>query len=196
MPLGANKAAIMGVSGTAAAGDVVLLSTQTASDDATLDFTSGIDSTYGEYIFKFYDINPADEIVHFQFQASADGGSSYGIEKTSSYFRAYHSEGAESAALGYEPSYDLAEGTGGQTLSQSVGSDADQSAAGELHLFNPSSTTYVKHYMSTANYSIYNDICEVGYAGGYINTTSAIDAIQFSMSSGNFDGTIKMYGVG
>ena len=173
---------------------MVLLSTQTASNSASLSFTSGITSTYGEYIFKFYNINPVSDVV-FQFNGSIDGGSNYNVVKTSSFFRANHEEGNANAVLTYAVDSDEAQGTGYQDFVPMISSGTDENCAGTLHLFNPSSTTYVKHFYSrtdTVYASTYDMDC---FAAGYFNTTSAINAIDFKMSSGNFDGKIKMWGV-
>jgi len=193
MPLGANKAAIMGVSGVSTA-DVVLLSSQTASGDSELTFDSGIDSTYGVYIFKFYNINPATDNVQFSFQANAAGASGYNETITSAAMRASHSE-ADSTAWGYLTAQDQAQGTAYQMLGDGWGNGSDESGAGELRLFNTSSTTYAKHFISTVVFYHSADSAFVNYVSGYINTTTAIDDINFKMSSGNFDGTIKMWGV-
>ena len=196
MPLGAFKAALMGTAGVSAGADVVLLQTQTASDSANLDFTSGIDSTYGEYIFRFYDINAATDAIDFSFQANAAGGSGFNETMTTSFFRTYIDEDEEfGQGVGYEDTWDQAEGTAYQFLTYDQGNAADESAAGELHLFNPSSTTYAKHFYSRISYCHYGDHMMEAYVAGYINTTSAIDEISFKMASGNFDGTIKMWGV-
>ena len=197
MPLGANKAAIMGVAGTAAAGDVVLLSSQTATDDATLDFTSGITSTYGEYIFKFYNINPETDAAEFTFQVNAtdDPGGDYDTSTIQSTFHRWGHSEADATSTGYHGTYDQANGTAFQTLAYDIGNGADESAAGEMHLFNPASTTYVKHfYARTITYFQDSSAWDV-FAAGYINDTTAIDDIRFKMSSGDFDGTIKMWGV-
>jgi len=194
MPLGASKVALFGVAGVST-GDVVLLSTQTASDSSSLDFTSGITSTYGEYIFKFYNINPATNGAHFTWQANATDSTSYDETITSTFFIAWHNEADGETSLAYQASYDQAQGTAYQTLSHLNGNGADESSAGELHLFNPASTTYVKQFYSRVNNLYYSDYSMDNYSAGYINTTTAIDDIQFKMSSGNFDGTIKMWGV-
>ena len=181
-----------GVSGSS----LVLLETQTASSSSTISFTSNIDSTYKEYIFKFTDIHPASNSVIFQFNLSADSGSNYNVTKTSTYFRALHNEGDSSTNLVYQTSHDLAQGTGVQDLAQGIGNDNDQCTVGTLHLFDPSSTTFVKHFISRFNTYEASDFSIDQYCAGYANTTSAIDAVQFNMSSGNIDaGTIKLYGV-
>ena len=198
MPLGANKAAIMGVAGVSAAGDVVLLATTTADDDATISFTSGITSTYGEYIFKCYNMNPATNDQYFAWQGSTDGGSNYNVTITSTAFTAYQNESGTSNALTYRASEDQAQGTAFQEISGSVGNAADKSNVVELHLFNPASTTYVKHWYSTSN-AVNGDGTPTfnnEFMGGYFNTTSAINAVQFKFESGNInEGTIKMWGV-
>ena len=177
-------------------GSLNLISTQTASSSSTISFTSGIDSTYNEYVFKFYDIHPATDSVYLNFQASTDGGSSYGVTLTSTFFRAYHNEADDNTDLEYRTARDLAQSTSFQNLTESTGNDNDQSCSGTLTLFAPSSTTFVKHWLSTNNTYHNNDFSMNVNSAGYFNTTSAIDAIQFKMSSGNIDsGTIKLYGV-
>jgi hypothetical protein len=194
MPLGAHKVALFGVAGVST-GDVVLLSTQTASDSSSLDFTSGIDSTYGEYIFKFYNINPATDNTHFSFQVNAVGETGFNEIMTTTMFRPYHDEDDSVTSLSYSTGQDQAQGTAFQQMSQDAGNGADECSAGILHLFNPSSTTYVKHFYSRVNtYHQLNYTMDF-FAAGCINTTSAIDEISFKMNSGNFDGTIKMWGV-
>ena len=176
-------------------GALNLLSTQTASNSASISFTSGIDSTYKEYVFKFISINPATDSVTFGFQGSSNTGGAYGVTKTTTAFAAYHYESDSGAALAYEAGHDLAQSTSIQKLSGDLGNDADQCMAGELHLFNPSSTTYIKNFYVTVNMLGSSDYTQNWFFGGYFNTTSVIDAMQFTMSSGNFDGKIKMYGV-
>ena len=196
MPLGANKAAIMGVAGTAAAGDVVLLETLTATSDASLSFTSGIDATYGEYIFRFYNINPETTNSYFSFQVNAAGASGYNETMTSTNFWASHNEGDTNAELIFDNTgtHYASQETDFQSLGHSIQSDADASLAGELHLFNPSNTTYVTHFYSTTN-TMGSGHSINTRAAGYINVTTAIDDIQFKMSAGDFDGKIKMWGV-
>ena len=177
-------------------GSMVLLSTQTASSSANLSFASGIDSTYKEYVFKFIDIHPQTNEADFTFNLSADSGSNYNVTKTSTMFRAFHEEG-DSANLYYTTGGDLAQGTGVQNLTHGgIGNGNDENFAGTLHLFNPSSTTFVKHFLANCNAYQADSASYNTYVAGYGNTTSAVDAIQFKMSSGNIDaGTIKMYGI-
>jgi len=178
-----------------ATGGMKLISSQTASNSASISFTTGIDSTYKEYQFWFVDIHPRTDAVNFTFNLSTDSGSNYNVTKTTTYFYAYHTEADTSTGLGYETSGDLAQSTAFQLLAGNVGSDADQSVGGTLQLFNPSSTTYVKHFISNTNYSWQGDASENDFVAGYGNTTSAVNAVQFKMASGNFDGTILMYGI-
>ena len=175
-------------------GALVLLSTQTASSSASISFTSGIDSTYDSYVFKFIDIHP--ETNNSQFSVNfRDGGSLYDAIKTTTHFRAFQDEAGTSTSLTYASTLDLAQSTGIQPISGNMSNDNDSGISGELHLFNPSSTTYVKHFISKVNYqgSAYSIN---GYVAGYCNVAVAIDGVQFSFSSGNIDdGIIKMYGV-
>ena len=178
-------------------GSLNLISTQTASSSAAISFTSGIDSTYKEYIFKFIDIHPSAS-NQFEFQVSTNGGSSYGVNITSTWFRSKHEEDDGGTDLQYVASGDLAQSTNYQRL-QVPYTDNDMSVSGTLHLFDPSSTTFVKHFIYTGHGYVFSNseaISENAFVAGYVNSTSAINAIQFRLSSGNIDsGTIKLYGV-
>jgi len=183
-------------------GDMTLISEQTASASASISFTSGIDSTYITYYFKFLNMHPSIDSRIFSFQGSTNGGSSYGVTTTSTYFEAYHKEDDSNSGLAYNSSYDLAQSTNEISLSHSIdGTNADSSCSGELWLFNPSSTTYVKHFMGRVARAGDSDLQGDNYGAGYFNTTSAIDAIRFGFSAsgslnGNIDdGTITMYGI-
>ena len=178
-----------------ATGNMVLLSTQTASNSASISFTTGIDSTYKEYQFWFVDINPTVDNAQFHFQCSTNGGSTYATTLTSTFFYAFHTESDSSAVLSYDSSMDQSQGTAFQRLLDAIGFEADESGAGSMTLFNPSSTTYVKHYISRLNSYVDGTYPSEQYSAGYFNTTSAINAVQFKCSSGNFDGTILMYGI-
>ena len=176
-------------------GSLNLISTETASSNSAVSFTSGIDSTYKEYIFKFINIHPASAAV-FTFNGSADSGSNYNVTKTTTHFRAYHNEGGSDTDLTYDAGSDLAQSTDFQNLGHAIKTDADASGAGYLHLFEPSSTTFVKHFIAQFSVLQNSDYNMNSYIAGYFNTTSAIDAMQFKMSTGNIDaGTIAMYGV-
>jgi len=175
-------------------GGLVLLSEQTASSSANISFTSGIDSTYSIYKFEFINIHPSATGTVFQFNMSTDGGSNYNVTKTTTAFGAYHAEDDGYAALRYDTVLDLAQGTGFQPLFETGIPNNEESSAGTLLLFNPSSTTYVKHFISDCTnaytYTVRNLIA------GYGNTTSAVNAIRFQYASGNIDdGTIKLYGI-
>ena len=176
---------------------LVYIASATASSSATLSFTSGIDSTYNEYQFHFANIHPATNSSEFSFQVNAAGASGFNETITSTYFSAYHNESGSTSALAYDGGYDQAQGTAYQNLTQNIGNDNDQSCSGILTLYAPSSTTYVKHFVSKVQESQQSDYAIVAFAAGYINTTSAIDEISFKFDSGNIDeGTIHMYGVG
>ena len=180
-------------------GSLNLISTQTGSSSATVSFTSGIDSTYKEYIVKFFDVHPATDnntsTNYFEVNFR-DGSTDYDATKTTTIFRAYHFEDASTQALSYETDHDLAQSTGFQRIAQGMGNDNDQCVAGILHLFDPSSTTFVKHFICETN-NIHADNASYRWnVAGYINTTTAIDGIQFKMTTGNIDsGTFKLYGV-
>ena len=177
-------------------GSLTHIATQTASSSASISFTSGIDSTYKEYIFYFVNMHPATDNVYFEFQGNASGESGFNETITSSSFYAQHREDGSATALEYRTGEDQAQGTAFQRLCEGLGYDNDQSLSGYLHLFNPSSTTFVKHFITQTNQVRYNDRLYNFHIAGYFNTTSAIDEIQFKMSSGNIDaGTIKLYGI-
>jgi hypothetical protein len=177
-------------------GSKVLLSTATASASASLSFNSTyINGDYQIYKFEFSSIHPRTDNVDFRFNLSTDSGSNYNVTKTTTFFTALMGEANVFGGFAYEASRDLAQSTGVQILSSTGGSDADQTSSGTLTLFNPSSTTYVKHFISRFNNSTFDNYTWDSHIAGYGNTTSAINAIQFTMSSGNFDGTIKLYGI-
>jgi len=187
-----------------ATGAMTLIKTLTASSSGTLSFVHGtssvvLDGTYKKYVFKFINIHPSAE-ASFTFNVSVDTGSNYNVAKTSTFFRAFHYEnGTGGAGFDYDASVDLAQGTGFQSLVEGgMENENDANLSGSLILYDPANTTFVKHFLSTIN-------CDRGaqgglqfnaYIGGYANTTSAVDAIQFKMSSGDIDsGTIKLYGI-
>jgi hypothetical protein len=177
-------------------GNLVFISKQTASSSSSVSFTSGINSTYKEYIFILNNIHPATDNAEFGFNLSIDGGSNYNVAKTSAPFKALHSENNSEATLAYEGGIQLAQGTGTQYVQENLGNDNDQSLSGYLHLFDPSSTTFVKHFLYVGNGAKGNDQSINFFVGGYGNTTSAVNAIEFKADSGNIDsGTIDMYGV-
>ena len=177
-------------------GALVLLSTATASSSSTIDFTSNIDSTYKEYIFKFIDIHPATDGTDFSFQVETGTNTDYNQTITSTYFRARHGEDGSANQLTYATGNDLAQSTSFQIIAGDLGNDNDQSYSGTLHLFDPSSTTFVKHFMANGNESRNDDRTANNFVAGFVNDTTAITRIRFKMASGNIDsGTIKMYGV-
>lgn len=174
---------------------ITLISSQTANNSASLSFTSGLDSTYKAYKFVFSSIHPRTDIVNFTFQLSTNGGSTYATNITSTAFNAIHDEADTTTELAYQTGADLAQSTSFQILTRDIGSDADQNVAGTMQLFNPSSTTYVKHFIANVNLANRADFTVNFFTAGYGNTTSAVNAVQFKMSSGNFDGTIYLYGI-
>jgi hypothetical protein len=192
----ANISAIPG-----AAKSLTHIKTLTASSSSTLSFVNGsddvvLDSTYPIYVFKFIGIHPSANNRAIKFNMSTDTGSNYNVAKTSTAFYAYHNEAGNDQAVGYVTGEDHAQDTGFAFLSNGTGGDNDQAISGEMFLFNPSSTTFVKHYTSKAiNYGP-SDYAYEWRMAGYGNTTSAVDAIQFKMSADNIDaGTIKLYGI-
>ena len=186
---------------TISPGSMTLIKTLTASSSANLSFVDGsssvvLDNTYTVYLFKIINCHPANDEVDFSFQGSTNTGSSYGVTMTSTGFTDYHNEGGSAQGVGYESQLDQAQGTGFHQLSYDTSNDSDHVINGELFLFNPSSTTFVKHFIGITSNNHYNNYELDTGSGGYFNTTSAIDAIQFKFSSGDIDaGTIKLYGI-
>ena len=176
-------------------GSLVLISTTTASNSATVSITSGIDSTYKEYIIKIINLHPQTDNQDFRFNLSADGGSNYNVTKSSVFYNAYHNEGGSDNSLNYVAGSDLAQSTDFQRLF-GVGGDNDQNSCATLQLFEPSSTTFVKYFLFTGNDGDPGDYSINRIVAGYGNTTSAINAIQFKFDSGNIEsGIFKLYGV-
>jgi len=174
---------------------ITLISSQTASNSTSISFTSGLTSTYKAYKFVFSSIHPRTDNSIFHFQLSTNGGTTYATTITSTFFEATHDEADTYGDFYYDTTKDLAQSTSYQYLASPVGNGADESLSGTLQLFNPSSTTYVKHFIGNINmYHASNYSSNFGIAG-YGNTTSAINAINFKMASGNFDGTIYLYGI-
>jgi hypothetical protein len=190
-----SLSAITSLPAAVSGGAMTLLETQTASSSSAISFTSGIDSTYKEYIFKFYNIHPSAN-ASFGINFSVDGGSNYNVAKTTTSFYAFQNESGSSTTLQYRTAYDLAQGTGSAPLGgDTMTTLDDECGTGSLHLFDPSNTTFVKHFISRFT-PMYPSYAMDGFTAGYGNTTSAINAVQFAMSSGNIDsGVIKLYGV-
>lgn len=182
-------------------GNLVLLKEITASSDASISLVDGssnvvLDDTYPIYKFEFINIHPETNGSDFDFQVSTNSGSSYGVAITSTWFQAAHNESDTTAAISYETAEDLAQSTSFQTLNQDMKNDADSSNSGNLYLFNPSSTTFVKHFIADNQCMQKTPYSVRAFCSGYVNTTSVVDAIRFKMSSGDIDsGTIKLYGI-
>ena len=195
-----NNRSILNVTalGSIASGDMNLIATNNiTSGVSSSSFTSNIDSTYDTYLFKFINIHPATNNADFTFNMSVDSGSNYNVTKTSTAFRAFNTE-SDSGDVNYNASYDLAQGTGYQPIAYDVGNDADHNANGTLFIFSPSNTTFVKHFICTSakTTTTIGGLGTNDFYGGYGNTLSAINAIDFKFSSGNIDsGVIKMYGL-
>jgi len=184
-----------------ALGSMIFIKKLTASSDSELSFVDGtddvvLDDTYKEYLFTFKNIHPATQSA-FLFNVSIDSGSNYNVAKTTTAFNLAHNEDDDRTNLGYESTYDLAQGTGFQILDQdSLGTDNDSNLSGYLRLFNPSSTTFVKHFMSETSNNSGNVWGNRTMVAGYANTTSAVDAVQFKMDSDEIDaGDICLYGI-
>ena len=182
-------------------GDQILIKTITASSSNTVSFVHGassvvLDGTYPIYMFRFVEIHPGNNDVDFAV-GFRDGGSNYDATKTTTYFRASHGENDSPASVQIEAAADLAQATGDQKLSKSgIGNGGDESLSGELMIFNPSSTTYIKHFIARTHYYGHDNQSSDDYIAGYCNVTAAIDAVQFSLSGGAIEsGTIKLYGI-
>jgi len=180
---------------SALAGNLKLLTTQTASSATSVDFT--VDSTYDVYCFRWININPGTSDANLGFNGSTDSGSNYNTTKTTTFFRAQHGEGGAAADLLYVTSWDLAQSTARQPVTFGITNDSDGSGSGELYLFDPASTTYVKHFYCRTqemNANSPRDAIDI-FVAGYLNVTAAVNSVRFDISTGNFDGTIKMYGL-
>ena len=200
--LGGNNLFVSNGSGTLsninsalAGGGYTKLTDNTLSGNSTCDMNGHFSSTYDEYVIMYVDMNPSTDNVKFEFQCSTDGGSTYNIATTSNFFKSYSDETDTDSALSYDTSGDQANQQGHQALTVNLGNGADESSCGILHLFTPSNTTYLKQYYARTSFHQYNNYCMQSFVGGYFNTTSAINGIQFQMSSGQMDGYIVMYGV-
>jgi hypothetical protein len=182
-------------------GSMTLIKTLTASNNGTLSFVHGsssvvLDGTYKEYIFKILNVHPSADNRDLDFNLSTDSGSNYDAVKTTTYFYTYHQEGGGGGSLEYVTSSDLAQSDGVQELMENVGGDADQSGCGELHLFDPANTSFVKHFIAKTTNASANNYNKAAYVAGYANTTSAINGVRFNFNSDNIQtGVIKLYGV-
>jgi hypothetical protein len=174
-----------------------LISTHTASSSSSLDITSGIDSTFDVFQWVFTNMHPQSD-AKFAFQFDTGTNTNYNQTMTTTFFYAWHKEDDSSAGMGYAGSNDQAEGTAYQPLSGEIveSSDADSSISGILTLYDPSSSTYVKHFTAVTTYFQQDPALQNAYTAGYVNTTTALTRISFKFESGNIDsGVIKMYGI-
>ncbi len=180
------------------AGSMIFISSHAATDTTSIEITSGIDSTYDEYVLYFVNMEIDYNGSQIAFQGSSDGGSSYGINKTTTVFLAYHDEANSTTNLTYQANQDVANATSAQSISYAQGGNApsDESLSGEMHIYAPSSTTYVKHFMVKTQFYHKDDQSWNWFGAGYWNTTSAINALKFSSVQGNIEsGTIYLYGI-
>ena len=179
-------------------GAMNLITTNTISSGvSSSSFTSSIDSTYDTYLFKFISIHPASNAVEFKVNFR-DGSSNFDATKTTTNFMAYHNESGSSTSLEYRAGDDLAQSTGDQTLGDNLGNHSDATLSGYMYLFNPSSTTFVKHFIAQTTFMEQDSTpySMNSFTAGYCNVTAAIDGVTFKMNSGNIDsGVIKMYGL-
>ena len=177
-------------------GALNLISTSTASSSATIDFTSGIDSTYKEYIFKFINMHPATNNVKWTFQSDTGTNTSYNQTITSVDFISQHSESGSASELGEASANYQSQDTAFQPIGQLVGNGNDECVSGTLHIFDPSNTTFVKHFIANTNVYRQDDYTREHFTAGYFNTTTALTRFRFKFDSGNTDsGVIKLYGV-
>ena len=198
-----NSISAITTAGQLASGSMILIKEQTASSSSTISFVDGsggvvLDSTYPIYKFEFINMHPATDNVALNINFSSDGGSNYNVTKTTTFFDAFHDEGGTNPSLGYRVGGDLAQSTGEIILNfnSGVGNENDENCCGNMFLFAPSSTTFVKHFMVINQTSAYSNYSINEFVAGYCNTTSAVDGVRFKMSSGNIDaGTIKLYGI-
>ena len=190
-----SLSAITSLPAAVSGGAMTLLETQTASSSSTISFTSGIDDTYKEYQIHIIQAHCSGDNQNLQM-GFRDGSKAYDATKTTTYFNAMHKEDDSSTSLGYNTDQDQAQATGFLNVSEALGADNDQCANIIITLYDPSNTTFVKHFIARTAYVHQNDRSIDAFIAGYCNTTSAIDGVQFKMDSGNIDaGTFKLYGV-
>ena len=191
-----SLSAITSLPATISGGAMTLISEQTASSSSTISFTSGIDDTYDSYVFKFINIHPSSNGARFNFNLSVDGGSNYNVSKTSTYFNSYHAESDAYSGLDYNTGGDLANGTADQNIYRGVGGANDECIVGTMSLYNPSNTTFVKHFIIRTAVTNSDPASGDAFVSGYGNTQSAVNAVKFLFNTGNIDsGVIKLYGI-
>ena len=201
MGLISNGTTIFDAGAVSGGGSLTFIKKLTASSSATLSFVHGassvvLDGTYKEYLFTFNNIHPGTNNKRLSFNMSIDSGTNYNVAKTSSYFYAFNFESADNPEVEYNTGSDLAQGTGFQLITTEIQLDNDGCSAGFMHLFNPASTTFHKHFIAVTNDYQNEDRDYSNYSAGYGNTTSAVNAIQFKMNAGNIDaGDICLYGI-
>jgi hypothetical protein len=201
MGLISNGTTIFDAGAISLGGSMTFIKKLTASSSASLQFIHGssgvvFDSTYKEYVFTFKNIHPQTDNSSLTFQVSTNGGTSYGVNTTTTYFRGQHEEDGSSSSLTYVGSDDIADDTGFIPLSEDCGNDNDQNCSGIMSIFNPADTTFVKHWLHNMSAMQRNDYAFNEFMGGYFNTTSAINAVKFEFGAGAIDaGDICLYGI-
>ena len=185
-------------------GSMILIKKITASSSATISFVHGtsdvvLDNTYKEYVFTLNNMHPENGGGSPMMTASTNSGSSYGVTATTTDFRCAHNEGGSSTSFEYRTATDLAQSTDEVNIfgGTGTGNENDECCVGIVHLFNPSSTTFVKHFIARTHGYADDDRAYSNFSAGYFNTTSAIDAIRFiNGSSNDMDaGDICLYGI-
>ena len=201
MGLISNGTTIFDAGAISLGGSMTFIKKLTASSSASLQFIHGssgvvFDSTYKEYVFTFKNIHPQTDNSSLTFQVSTNGGTSYGVNTTTTYFRGQHEEDGSSSSLTYVGSDDIADDTGFIPLSEDCGNDNDQNCSGIMSIFNPADTTFMKHWLHNMSGMQRNDYAFNEFMAGYFNTTSAINAVKFEFGAGAIDaGDICLYGI-
>ena len=191
-----SLSAITALPASISGGGLNLISTQTASSSSTISFTSGIDSTYKEYIIKLINVHNASGDTGLLFNLSIDGGSNYNVTKTSTFVETHHRENGTDASIQYRGTRDLSQSTSDQKIVHDMGDGNDECLCGTLHLFDPSNTNFVKHFISVFNNATHYEYSYQTFIAGYANTTSAVNGVKWTYSSGNVDSaTVKLYGL-
>jgi hypothetical protein len=196
-----NSLSAITSAGNLTQGKMTLIKTVSASNVSGVEFVHGssdviLDSTYPIYLFKFINIHPATDNTHLQIYFSTNSGSGYSIATQTTFVVAYHNEAGDATTLDYFTGSDAANQTGGANMMNNTGNDNDQSGCMEFYLFNPSSTTFLKNFIMTNQYSHQSDYSQNHFVSGYANTTSAVNAVKWTYSSGNVDSaTVKLYGI-
>ena len=194
MPLGAHRTALMGIAGVSV-GDMKLLSEQSVTAATYVEFANIFNTEYSEFIFHWHHINPGTDNVNFMMQVNASGETGYNETLTTTAWVRQVQESSGTDGPGYHSGHDMGQETGGQIIMTNLGYDSNQGGAGPIHFFNPGGAGFVKHFQSRSHFSEHGDWSGSLWISGYVNTTTALKDCFFNISSGNFDGTVKCWGV-